>query len=93
MTHGWLPGITTISHIADDVHHSNLNLPLQHLQLDAAAQDGAFINSKGFGGNNATGFFLSAAATSRMLKKRWGSDAMRQYQHRHEPVENAAAEI
>ena len=57
--HGWLPGITTIDHIAEDVHHSHLHLPMQHLELDPCEQQAALINSKGFGGNNATGLFLS----------------------------------
>jgi len=63
--HGWLPGITTIDHIADDVHASHLKLPLQHLEMDPEASRAALINSKGFGGNNATGLFLSPAQTRR----------------------------
>ena len=90
--HGWLPGITTIDHIADDVHHDHLNLPLNHLQLDPESMDGAFINSKGFGGNNATGLFLSPAFTERMLEKRWGSHQMQTYHRRHEPVREKASE-
>jgi acetoacetyl-[acyl-carrier protein] synthase len=92
MSHGWLPGITSIDHIAEDVHHSHLQLPLEHLQLDPDAQDGAFINSKGFGGNNATGFFLSAAASQRMLSRRWGASAMQQHKRRQEAVAAAAAD-
>ena len=57
--HGWVPGITTIDHIADDVYDSNLHLPMQHVEIDSATMPGALINSKGFGGNNATGLFLS----------------------------------
>lgn len=89
--HGWLPGITTIDHIADDVHASHLNLPLSHLELDPAEQDGAFINSKGFGGNNATGFFLSARITEQMLARRWGEKHMTSYRRRHERVAEQAA--
>jgi len=88
--HGWMPGITTIDHIADDVHDSHLNLPLQHLELGAANIDGAFVNSKGFGGNNATGFFLSPARTLQMLTKRWGAHAMSAYRARNEAVERMA---
>jgi len=84
--HGWLPGITTIDQIAEDVHQSHLNLPLSHLELDRDAMDGAFINSKGFGGNNATGFFLSPARTEQMLVKRWGKQKMLDYRHRHEAI-------
>ena len=90
--HGWLPGITTIDHIADDVHQSHLHLPLTHLELPAAEMEGAFINSKGFGGNNATGFFLSPTVTKRMLTKRWGKNHMLNYQRKHETVAARAAD-
>ena len=88
--HGWMPGITTIDHIADDVHDSNLILPMQHLELGAENIDGAFVNSKGFGGNNATGFFVSPAKTREMLEKRWGKKALTAYRSRNEAVEQTA---
>ncbi len=91
-THGWLPGITTIDHIAEDVHDSNLILPLQHLQLAPDQLEGAFVNSKGFGGNNATGFFISPAKTEKMLTQRWGDKHMSAYRKRNEAVEQAAAD-
>ncbi len=84
--HGWLPGITTIDHIADDVEDSNLNLPMSHLQIDPREMEGAFVNSKGFGGNNATGFFLSPLTTEKMLTKRWGDRHMQSWQRRNDAV-------
>ncbi len=87
---GWVPGITTIDHIADDVHHSNLRLPMEHVEIDPAAMPGAFVNSKGFGGNNATGFFLSPSTTLEMLEKRWGRDAMSAHARANERVEASA---
>ena len=84
--HGWVPGITTIDHIADDVYDSNLHLPMQHVEIDPAAMPGALINSKGFGGNNATGLFLSPAFSRRMLERRWGKAAFAEYQRRNEAV-------
>lgn len=90
--HGWLPGITTIDHIADDVEDSNLVLPMSHLQIDPQELEGAFINSKGFGGNNATGFFISPAVTERMLTQRWGEKHMQAWRRRNEPVAIAAAD-
>ena len=84
---GWLPGITTIDHIADDVAQSNLNLPMQHLELDPQTQDAALINAKGFGGNNATGVILSPITAHKMLAKRWGSKAISAYQHKAEAVQ------
>lgn len=88
--HGWLPGITTIDHVADDVHASHLHLPMRHLELDPERMEAALINSKGFGGNNATGVFLSPTKTRRMLERRWGKDAMLAYHRRNELVEQQA---
>lgn len=90
--YGWLPGITTVDHIADDVHDSNLHLPLSHLQIDPENLDGAFVNSKGFGGNNATGFFISPGFTEKMLCQRWGQRHMQNWKKRNESVATAAAD-
>jgi acetoacetyl-[acyl-carrier protein] synthase len=83
---GWVPGITTIDHIADDVHHDHLQLPMQHVEIDPATKPGAFVNSKGFGGNNATGLFLSPDQTLAMLEKRWGKDRVLEMQRQQESV-------
>ena len=88
--HGILPGITTIDHIAEDVYQDNLTLPMDHLPLGPEQLAGAFINSKGFGGNNATGLFLSPAFTREMLEKRWGRQRMQEWQRRNEAVEERA---
>ncbi|MEQ8857715.1 MAG: beta-ketoacyl synthase [Pseudomonadales bacterium] len=90
--HGWLPGITTIDHIADDVHASHLQLPLEHLEMDRARTHAALINSKGFGGNNATGVVLSPTRTAQMLEKRWGKAAMQAHARRAEATEQKAAD-
>jgi acetoacetyl-[acyl-carrier protein] synthase len=88
---GWVPGITTIDHIADDVHQSNLNFSMSHTEIDPAKMTGAFVNSKGFGGNNATGFFISPGKTQRMLEQRWGQTMLKQHRRAAEAVEAAAA--
>ena len=90
--HGWLPGITTIDHIADDVHQTNLNFALDHFEMGAQNIDAALVNSKGFGGNNATGVFLSPAKTEAMLGTKWGTHAMSDYRRRREAIEAAAHE-
>jgi acetoacetyl-[acyl-carrier protein] synthase len=90
--HGWLPGITTIDHIAADVHSSHLRFPMEHLEMDPKEMEAALINSKGFGGNNATGVFLSPARTLRMLEKRWGKAAMLAHGRANEQVEQQAAD-
>ena len=88
--YGWMPGITTVDHVADDVHDSNLNFSLTHMQIDPREMEGAFINSKGFGGNNATGFFMSPKYTESMLTQRWGEKHMKAWRQRNESVENTA---
>lgn len=87
---GIVPGITTIDHIADDVHHSNLKLPFDHVDIDSATMPGAFVNSKGFGGNNATGFFLSPEQTLKMLSKRHGASAVDHWRNQNAPIEAQA---
>lgn len=87
---GIIPGIKTIDHIADDVAQENLHFPLQDEERDIASMRGAFVNSKGFGGNNATGFFMSPQQTEQMLEKRYGAQAFAAAKRRQEAVESTA---
>jgi acetoacetyl-[acyl-carrier protein] synthase len=84
--HGLVPGITTIERIADDVHASNLRIENRHLEIDAENMDIALVNSKGFGGNNATGLLLSPAVTRRMLERKHGTSAITEHRRRNEKV-------
>ena len=63
---------------------------MSHLQIDSGDLEGAFVNSKGFGGNNATGFFMSPQITEKMLTRRWGDKHMRTYHRLHEEVTTQA---
>ncbi len=89
-SHNIMPGITTIDKVAEDVYSDHLDIRTEHYQCDA--MDVAFINSKGFGGNNATATVLSPAMTLKMLAKRHGDAAMAQYQDRHTQVALAQAD-
>lgn len=90
--HGVIPGITTIDHIAEDVHTDGLAFPLQHVEVGANGMDVAFLNSKGFGGNNATGVVLAPHVTERMLARRHGAAAIAAWEGRREAVREAAAD-
>ncbi len=90
---GLVPGITSIDHIADDVHQSHLNFSMQHTEIDPLAFPGAFVNSKGFGGNNATGLFLSPTQTQQMLQQRWGKQSLKDYSLRNEQVSQQASSL
>ena len=89
---GVLPGITTIDHIADDVHCDHVLFPMQHLDFGKGNMDGALINSKGFGGNNGTALILAPHVTESMLRRRHGDAAIGGWRDRNILVaENAAA--
>lgn len=85
--HHLLPGIKTTEQLADDVAATNLDFLLAHKEFDAESMDAALINSKGFGGNNASASILSPHVTQAMLSKRHGSAALRQYRSRNETVQ------
>lgn len=87
---GWLPGITTIDSIADDVSQENLEFLLQHKEVGAEGIDAVIINSKGFGGNNASASILAPHITLKMLEKRHGSQAVKRYAERNESVSDGA---
>ena len=88
MRHGLIPGIKTMSAVADDVYQQRLHFPLQDLP---AEKDVAFINAKGFGGNNATGVLFSGAVAEQMLAKRYSSN-WSDYCQRREGTRERAAE-
>ena len=77
-----IPGIKTTGAIAEDVHQSNLDFLLEHRTVDPGHLQATFINSKGFGGNNATAAILSPEVTRSMLAKRHGKAAMLSFQTR-----------
>ena len=85
--HNIMPGITTIDEVAADVFDEHLHIATKHWQCDA--MDIAFINSKGFGGNNATATVLSPSVSLSMLAKRHGVKAMADYNEKLINVEIA----
>lgn len=84
---GLLPGIPTVNAFADDLHASNLSFSKQTRELRPAA---ALLNSKGFGGNNATAVALSPDTTLAMLARRHGQRQVDQWRDRVEGTRAAA---
>ena len=89
--HGILPGISTIDDVADDVHQDRLRLGPDHQVKTAEDLDVAILNSKGFGGNNASAVILSPSRTEAMLNKRYGADKMADYRQKREESLAASA--
>jgi acetoacetyl-[acyl-carrier protein] synthase len=84
--HGILPGILTIDEIAEDVTQENLDFLLAHRELPLNSIDATIINSKGFGGNNASASILAPHIVEKMLEKRHGANALKDYKKRNEQV-------
>ena len=82
--YGILPGIATLDAVADDVHRERLRIGREHQQIDVENLEVAILNSKGFGGNNASAVVLSPAKTDTMLEKRHGESAMAAYRARRQ---------
>ena len=77
--YGIVPGIPTIEAVAEDVHQDRLKLGPEHQTRDNNKLEVAILNSKGFGGNNASAVVLSPDRTEAMLKRRYGDKAMALY--------------
>lgn len=67
--HQIIPGIQTISALADDVSTGGLDFVFKTREQTIKA---ALINAKGFGGNNATAAVVSPSATAEILSARYG---------------------
>ena len=89
--HGVIPRIQTIAHLADDVRTERLAFALE--ERDSADLDYALINSKGFGGNNATAALLSPGMTEQMLTQHHGKTAMNGWRDRHESLQGSRLDI
>ncbi|WP_106476927.1 beta-ketoacyl synthase [Phytohalomonas tamaricis] len=86
--HGLIPGIFTLDAVAEDVFAERLDFFREHREFEA---DVAFINSKGFGGNNSSAPLLSPQVTEQLLTQRHGEKAMTAWRKRREKTrENAA---
>ncbi len=86
--HGIIPGIKTITHLAEDVHQSHLNILMDHFHVGKNGCDmkAVILNSKGFGGNNASAVVLSPEQTLDMLKHKHGSKKLAAHQQKHDEV-------
>ena len=80
--HGVIPKVNGIDHVAEDVFAEHLHIPLKHIKQSALHWQVAFLNSKGFGGNNASAVVLSPNVVKSMLTQRHGAVVYRQYESR-----------
>ncbi len=90
--YGIIPGIPTVTEIADDVYDSNLEFCIDHKSVGEKGIEikATIINSKGFGGNNASSLILSPQTTLEMLERKHGSTKMGNYKLLNESVKQNA---
>jgi acetoacetyl-[acyl-carrier protein] synthase len=74
--YGIFPGIATIDHVASDVHDSNLAIQAAHHEVGMQGIDTVLLNSKGFGGNNASAVLMGPHVAHQLMLKKHGTTAM-----------------
>ena len=64
----------------------HLDIPLQHKQIHPDSIQLTFINSKGFGGNNATGWVLSGQACREKIRASVNEQTWHEYLAKNEKI-------
>lgn len=82
--YGILPGIKTIDAVAADVHQEHLHIATKDIDLGVKNSQIAFLNSKGFGGNNATATVFSSGVVETWMEKRFSKSVLKSYRQKRE---------
>lgn len=80
--YGILPGIKTIDSVAKDVYSDRLSITSKDQDLGIENSEIGFLNSKGFGGNNATATVLSPIVVDRYLAKKYSQQELKGFRER-----------
>ena len=83
---GIIPGIHSTDSVASDVHHENLEILLDNKSEEKGFFSAAFLNAKGFGGNNASALILSPEESMTLLSKKYSSTKIKNYQSANQDV-------
>ena len=73
--HGVIPRINNTAAIADDVYTEGLSFVLEHQPI-ASGKQVAFLNAKGFGGNNASAVVANDVAALELIEQLRGTAAI-----------------
>ena len=87
---GIIPRIHSITETAEDVFSDNLNFLTEDKVEDPNFYKGAFLNAKGFGGNNASALILGPEFTFSQIKKRYTKKALKLYEQKLENTRKSA---
>ena len=89
---GIIPRIHSITEPAEDVFDDNLNFLTEDKIEDPNFYKGAFLNAKGFGGNNASALILGPDFTFSQIKKRYTKKALKDYERKLENTQKSVLE-
>jgi len=89
---GIIPRIHSITETAEDVFDDNLNFLTKDKVEDPNFYKGAFLNAKGFGGNNASALILGPDFTFSQIKKRYTKKALKDYERKLENTRKSVLE-
>ena len=81
---GVIPRIHSIQKPAEDVHDDNLDILINDKVEKPNFFKAAFLNAKGFGGNNASALILGPDITLSQIKKRHTNKAFKDYEKKLE---------
>ena len=81
---GVIPGIHSTETVADDVFDENLEILLENKVEDDNFYSAAFLNAKGFGGNNASATIVSPLESKSLLTQRYSKNKMASYESKAE---------
>lgn len=90
--YGMIPGIHTMDKLAEDVNTSNLRFEQDDIDVGVRGMDSVLLNSKGFGGNNASAVLLAPHIANQMLEKKHGKEVFKRYLDKREITLQTAAE-
>ncbi len=84
--YGYIPGIKTSKTFADDIHSSNLHFSNEHIEVGVKGVDSVILNSKGFGGNNASAPVIGPHIVEELLLNKHGADKLTTWQDLNKKV-------
>ena len=86
---GVIPRIHSIQKTAEDVHDENLDILIHDRVEEPNFFKAAFLNAKGFGGNNASALILGPDITLSQMKDRHTNKTFKQYEEKLEKTRKA----
>jgi len=86
---GVIPRIHSIQKTAEDVHDENLDILIHDRIEEPNFFKAAFLNAKGFGGNNASALILGPEITLSQMKDRHTSKTFKHYEEKLEKTRKA----